>query len=115
MGRLGVMETSLDIHNPSLYDLIVPESLFSWVRVRSANLIAHDGNQWAKRFAFDHSGTYANQWMVLDFDKFQPANTGESGEGEEAVMKEGLFTVVEEMPGMVKTSDQTQHLKVCAQ
>ncbi|CAE7840198.1 plbG, partial [Symbiodinium microadriaticum] len=105
-GRLVVMETSLDVHKASLYDLITPTSLLSWVRVRSANLMARDGAEWSRRFSYDHSGTYANQWMVLDMARFQPA----SGE-QAAQLSDGLLTIVEEMPGMISGSDQTTHLQ----
>ena len=106
-GRLVVLETSLDVHEPTLYDLITPTSLLSWVRVRSANLMATDGAEWTRRFSYDHSGTYANQWMVLDMSKFQPASAHGG-----AQLQSGLFTVVEEMPGMMRSSDQTTHLQV---
>jgi hypothetical protein len=107
-----VMETSLEIYDPSLYDFITPSSLFSWVRVRSANLMARDGKEWSRRFSFDHSGTYANQWMVLDFDKFSPSRPVSDGGLLPGELREGLLWVVEEMPGLVKSSDQTDMLKV---
>lgn len=117
-GRLGIMETSLDVKSPELYDKIVPESLLSWIRVRSANLIAIDGNDWISRFSYDHSGTYANQWMVIDFTKFHEItpennnNDNNNNNNNQKVLDNGFLTIVEEMPGMIHSGDETQHLLV---
>jgi hypothetical protein len=105
-GRLGIMETSLDVKSPELYELITPQSLLSWIRVRSANLIAIDGQDWISKFSYDHSGTYANQWMVLDFTKFEERNENEN------ILKSGFLSVVEEMPGMIRSGDETKKLLV---
>lgn len=107
-GRLGIMETSLDVKKPELYELIRPESLLSWVRVRSANLLAIDGKDWISKFSYDHSGTYANQWMVIDFTKFQE----KSEVTRKGHIQPGFLTVVEEMPGLIKTGDETDTLLV---
>lgn len=47
-----------------------------------------------------HSGTYTNQWQVIDLSKFRP--------GEE--LQSGLLTVLEEVPGLVQYADMTSHL-----
>jgi hypothetical protein len=119
-GRLGVMETSLEVKTPELYDFIRPESLLSWVRVRSANLIAIDGQDWVSKFSHDHSGTYANQWMVIDFTKFddeKKKTSGQSGSYSDSdhgtnALQPGFLTVVEEMPGMIRSGDETNRLLV---
>jgi hypothetical protein len=38
-------------------------------RAIAANRIATSGNSWVETFSRYHSGTYANQWMVLDFNR----------------------------------------------
>lgn len=55
-----------------------------------------------ENFARFHSGTYANQWMVLDFNRFLP--------GEEPTT--GFFHVLEEIPGLVHYDDLTSELVV---
>ena len=100
------METSLDIKTPELYELIKAESLLSWIRVRSANLLAVDGRDWISKFSYDHSGTYANQWMIIDFTKFEEENEGGN------ILNPGFLSVIEEMPGMIRSGDETQKLLV---
>ena len=55
-----------------------------------------------ENFARFHSGTYANQWMVLDFNHFH------SGEQ----LTTGFFNVLEEIPGLVHYEDLTSELVV---
>jgi hypothetical protein len=106
-GRLAIIETSLEIYSPELYDLIVPTTLLSWVRARTANTLAQSGADWAKHFSFDHSGTYPNQWIILDFDKFSKSNSY----FKKSELLPGFLTIMEEMPGMIRSKDQTEYLK----
>lgn len=124
-GRLAVIETSLEIYEPKLYDLVVPTTLLSWVRVRTANTLAQSGADWATRFSFDHSGTYPNQWIIIDFEKFTKTDDGDGNDNVDHKKKKegkaedkggedlqpGFLTILEEMPGMMTSRDQTEHLK----
>ncbi len=98
--NMGVMETSIDIYNRTYLDYIKPESVLAWARVVTANEMATTGADWANRFSEFASGTYIDQWMVLDLNKFKPNTTPQKG----------FFTVLEEMPGRIHWEDQTQHL-----
>ena len=98
--HMAVMETSLSTYNTSLYDLIHPHSVLCWMRARVANQFAQDGQHWARLFSRYHSGTYANQWMVLDFAKFNSFQDP----------KPGFFTVLEEIPGYIEYRDMTDTL-----
>lgn len=125
---MAVIETSLEIYSPKLYDLIAPTSLLSWVRARVANTLAQNGSDWASRFQFDHSGTYPNQWIVVDFERFDnsasfSASTANdhhndvskgipsSNEKENSAIKSNFLTIVEEMPGLIVSHDQSSQLK----
>jgi hypothetical protein len=85
--KLGVMETTNNLYNLKLLDLVVPQSVLSWQRAILANQLATSGSHWAQVFAKFQSGTYTNQWMVLDLDLFTPG----------VAPKEGFFTVFEEV------------------
>jgi hypothetical protein len=97
-----VIETSLDIYKNELLDRVQPLSTLSWVRVVVSNYLAEDGNTWSAHFAQHASGTYVNQWMVLDMSKFSMKDTKPP--------QPGFLTVLEEMPGLIHWEDMTQKL-----
>lgn len=98
---LMMTQTTNNVFNSSLFDKITPNSLLAWQRVRLANSLAHTGEEWAKTFSKYNSGTYNNQYMVLDRSKVK---LGQS-------IDDGALTVVEQIPGLVEYSDQTQALR----
>ncbi|XP_068192495.1 phospholipase B-like 1 [Antennarius striatus] len=98
---LMMTQTTNAIHNMSLFDKVTPHSLFAWQRVRLANTLAHTGEEWAKTFSKYNSGTYNNQYMVLDRSKVKLGHS----------IDDGALTVVEQIPGLVEYSDQTQTLR----
>jgi len=99
--ELGVMETSNTLIDERLYARVHPESMLSWMRVLLANRLATDGADWARIFGLHHSGTYTNQWQVVDLALFRPG---------EPHLTPGLLTVLEEVPGLLHTEDMTTHL-----
>lgn len=98
--NMAVMETSLDVYNDQLLNLVLPQSMLSWTRSRLANQMSHSGTSWADIFSQFHSGTYVNQWMVMDFKRFTP--------GQDPLT--GFLTVLEEVPGYIHYEDMTVHL-----
>ena len=54
-----------------------------------ANRLASNGRVWTKLFARYNSGTYNNQWMVLNYNFFEPGRP----------IKAGLLWVLEQLPG----------------
>ncbi|XP_038047254.1 phospholipase B-like 1 [Patiria miniata] len=94
-----MLQTTNDIYNQTLYKMVKPESLLAWQRVRVANLMANSGAEWGKIVAKYNSGTYNNQYMVVDRKRI-------SGE-----LLDGTLTVVEQIPGLVMSEDQTAILR----
>ena len=64
-----------------------------------ANRLATDGRSWTNIFSVHNSGTYNNQWMVVDYNQFTP------GDKE---LKPNLLWVLEQIPGYIQTEDLTQ-------
>ena len=66
-----------------------------------ANRLALTGSDWATLFAQHNSGTYNNEWMIIDYNRFTPGEP----------LRDGLFTVLEQIPGQVRWEDQTDLLR----
>lgn len=98
---LMMTQTTNNVFNTSLFDTVTPKSLFAWQRVRLAHGLAHSGEEWAETFSRYNSGTYNNQYMVVDRSKVKLGLS----------VSDGALTVVEQIPGLVEYSDQTQALR----
>ncbi|KAI1886721.1 hypothetical protein AGOR_G00198710 [Albula goreensis] len=99
--QLLMTQTTNSIFNTSLFSMVTPHSLLAWQRVRLAHALAHSGEEWAKTFAKYNSGTYNNQYMVVDLSKVSLGNR----------IQDGALTIVEQIPGLVVYSDQSQALR----
>ncbi len=53
---LMMTQTTNNVFNSSLFDIITPNSLLAWQRVRLAHSLAHTGEEWAKTFSMYNSG-----------------------------------------------------------
>jgi hypothetical protein len=99
---LGVIETSLEVINLDMYKgNISPDLLLYWMRVMVANRMAVSAPDWAAKLDTLNSGTYNNQWMILDMNLFTP---GEA-------LKDNTMWVAEQMPGVVASKDVTEFLR----
>jgi hypothetical protein len=74
----------------------------SWIRSIAASRLASNAKDWAEIQASHNSGTYNCQWMIIDFNKFQP---------NEKKLKADTFWVLETIPGMTHMQDMTRHLE----
>ena len=72
------------------------------VRATVANRLATDGDTWTEIFSRHNSGTYNNQWMVVNNNLFNPG---------EMSLKPGLFWVLEQIPGYYRREDLTSVLE----
>ncbi|KAF6266793.1 phospholipase B-like protein [Scenedesmus sp. NREL 46B-D3] len=99
--HLVVTETSNGILDPSVWRQVVPQAALSWQRVLVANWLSDSGAEWAHWIKQYNSGTYNNQYIIVDLKLFSPG----------AELQRGLLTIVEQMPGLVVAADKTQVLQ----
>uniref|UniRef100_A0A131YKS0 Phospholipase B-like n=1 Tax=Rhipicephalus appendiculatus TaxID=34631 RepID=A0A131YKS0_RHIAP len=98
---LATMETTIGNGNPDLYQYITPQTNLEFVRNIVANRLATTGKEWSDLFAEHNSGTYNNQWMVLDYKKFKPGQP----------LPDGLLYVLEQIPHYINITDATHVLR----
>ncbi|GMS87852.1 hypothetical protein PENTCL1PPCAC_10027, partial [Pristionchus entomophagus] len=100
-GGLASIETTNAVFNETLYQLYVKPKgqVHCWVRSFISNALAHSAKEWVDIFAKYNSGTYNNQWMVVDYKKFKP--------GMEKLPEEDLVWILEQIPGYTETRDMT--------
>ena len=75
-------------------------SVWEPARVMVANRLATNGEMWTKIFAKYNSGTYNNQWMIVDHKK--KAERGGQGSN--------LLWIIEQLPVMTTSSDKSDWL-----
>ena len=65
-----------------------------------ANMLGTSGSSWSDVFSAYHSGTYNNQWLIVDLNVFEPGVAPNSD----------VLWVTEEAPGLMHAQDQTASL-----
>ncbi|KAK2538122.1 hypothetical protein Q9966_005883 [Columba livia] len=99
---LVALETTIGNNNPARWKYLDPRgSVLEWLRNIVANRLARSGPEWATVFRRFNSGTYNNQWMVVDYNAFTPGR---------ASPPPGVLTVLEQIPGLVMAADRTELL-----
>ncbi|XP_009329100.1 PREDICTED: putative phospholipase B-like 2 [Pygoscelis adeliae] len=87
---LVALETTIGNNNPARWKYLDPRgSVLEWLRNIVANRLARSGPEWAAVFRQFNSGTYNNQWMVVDYNAFTPGR---------ASPPQGVLTVLEQIP-----------------
>jgi hypothetical protein len=99
---LVTLETTIGNKNPALWKYVRPKGgVLEWVRNIVANRLALDGASWTDVFKRFNSGTYNNQWMVVDYKAFVPGGPSPGSR---------VLTILEQIPGMVVVADKTSEL-----
>ncbi|XP_014714108.3 putative phospholipase B-like 2 isoform X1 [Equus asinus] len=99
---LVTLETTIGNRNPALWKYVRPKHcVLEWVRNIVANRLAVDGDSWADTFKRFNSGTYNNQWMIVDYKAFVPGGPSPGSR---------VLTILEQLPGMVVVADKTSEL-----
>ncbi|XP_050392205.1 phospholipase B-like 1 isoform X1 [Patella vulgata] len=99
--QMVMLQTTNNLFDKTLYKYCTPQSLFAWQRVRVANMMANSGEEWAKALERYNSGTYNNQYMVIDLKQISL--------GKE--IRDNALWVVEQIPSLVASGDQTKILR----
>ncbi|KFD57746.1 hypothetical protein M514_01416 [Trichuris suis] len=99
---LAVTETTIGNDNVTSYDYITEYEVPSWIRVMAANRLSKTAKQWTEHFSQFSSGTYTNQWMIVDY-KAVPTDLTHFD-------YENVFYVLEEIPGFIVAEDMTRLL-----
>lgn len=98
--KLMITETTNGIMNNTLYNAVTPNSVLSFLRVILSNKVASSGQEWVETFAKYNSGTYNNQWIIVDMKKLNPGVSVEPG----------TLWILEQIPGYTESADVTQIL-----
>ena len=99
---LYVGETTNHVYDESLFDLLTPESLMCWMRTMLANRLTDNGYSWIQVFSKFNSGTYNNQFQILDLKLIDT---------EKKVISPGAMYIVEQLPGSCDYQEVTDILK----
>ena len=100
--NLTVMETTNVILNESLYKLLSPNTLPTFLRAVLANRLASSAEEWTEIFKKENSGTYNNQYIILDINKINFNNS---------ILPNKTLMIIEQMPGYTETNDVTYLLR----
>jgi hypothetical protein len=88
--HLAIMETTNSVYDASLYKRVNPTQVLTWLRAALSARLSSSGPQWAQNFQRYATGTYANQWIVFDYNRFVPGRP---------LLSDALW-VIEELPGI---------------
>ncbi|XP_064620556.1 putative phospholipase B-like 2 [Lineus longissimus] len=92
---LGAQETTIGNSNADLWSKVTSSSVLENFRSMVANRLAVSGKEWTDTFKKYNSGTYNNQWMIVDYKKFTPGNAS----------SQDLLWVLEQIPGTIMAAD----------
>jgi len=99
---LAVQETTNGVFNTSLFvNYVLPNTVSEFVRVMVATYTAYSGEEWTRTFSRENSGTYNNQYMVVDWKVYAPGSS----------LAPGTLWVAEQLPGTMARGDVTDVLR----
>lgn len=99
---LYVTETTNAVFETKLYDQLNPQTVLSWMRVIVANRLSTTALEWVNIIKVYNSGTYNNQYQVLDLKLIDT---------DKKRISPGAFYILEQIPGYTEQYDMTDHLK----
>eukprot|EP00823_Brevimastigomonas_motovehiculus_P006938 TRINITY_DN5963_c0_g1_i1.p1 TRINITY_DN5963_c0_g1~~TRINITY_DN5963_c0_g1_i1.p1 ORF type:complete len:597 (-),score=88.68 TRINITY_DN5963_c0_g1_i1:252-2042(-) len=99
---LFVTETTNDICDGRLFDLVAEQAMQTWQRAWIANLLSKNGKEWTAVASLFNNGAYNNQFMIVNGNLFTPG---------QKKLAHDLFWIVEAMPGKVESKDMTSTME----
>mmetsp|Transcript_5131 Transcript_5131/g.7214 ORF Transcript_5131/g.7214 Transcript_5131/m.7214 type:complete len:571 (-) Transcript_5131:49-1761(-) len=99
--KMVMLQTTNSVLDPAQFEKVTYRGLLAWHRVITANALASSGKEWSDIIDHYNSGTYNNQYMVVNVKLFEPTNA----------LKDNLLWVVEQVPGLVVGGDVTEELR----
>ncbi|PAV56552.1 hypothetical protein WR25_23853 [Diploscapter pachys] len=100
--KLAVLETTIANYNEELNSYIKPNTVLCWIRTQVAHRTSSTAADWANTFAKHNSGTYNNEWVVVDYKRFR--------RGYRHQKDYGIIQVVEQLPHFIVHADMTKEL-----
>jgi len=99
---LVITETTISMLTDEPYDKLddhtgVPD----FMRIMISNRLAREGKDWVELMQKSATGTYSSQWMVVDYNRFEPGMP----------LSEGTFFVLEQVPGKSHAQDMSNRLQ----
>ncbi|CAG2178118.1 unnamed protein product [Oppiella nova] len=102
---LVVQETTNGNYNQSLYRHIRADNvIFEFIRNVVSNRLAESGKEWTQLFSPYNSGTYDNQFMIVDYKLFKRGTKVSD-------LANDLLWIVEQMPDIIHAADVTPVLR----
>ncbi len=98
--ELVVLETTNPILNGKYFEKMNPKAALTWHRTMISNILSSSGEEWIKYFTTENSGTYNNQFMVFDMNKFNFKKE----------VSNNTLLIVEQIPGDFKVKDVSSFL-----
>ena len=100
---LYITETTNNVFNETLFDFLNPNTLMCWIRTMVANRLSNSGKEWVNIFKKYNSGTYNNQFQILDMKKIDLNN--------QKVEDSDVLWIIEQLPNYTEEHDVTKILK----
>lgn len=100
--NLAIIETTNSLFDNDLFNKLTPQSLLCWQRAMISSRISTSASEWAENFSKLNSGTYNNQFMILDMKKVNLE--------QRKIENEAMF-IVEQIPGYCDINEVTEYLK----
>eukprot|EP00769_Ergobibamus_cyprinoides_P004525 gnl/Ergobibamus_cyprinoides/716.p1 GENE.gnl/Ergobibamus_cyprinoides/716~~gnl/Ergobibamus_cyprinoides/716.p1 ORF type:complete len:453 (-),score=201.32 gnl/Ergobibamus_cyprinoides/716:195-1397(-) len=102
--EIVVFETTNDVFDMSLYDSVTSDAAFTFLRAAIAIRMASTGPEFVEAFTQSNSGTYCNQYQIIDYKRIERCADGT------IKALPGLLTIVEQMPTLFTSGDVTDTL-----